>query len=405
MGNKNRTKIHENGSGWWKNGVTNVVSPMSVLITAKEELFSEGHHWPPPRGSTANVGGPFLVKGTEYHSSTPRHVVTPGSGLFQNRSCDVPLLAFTRSGSFPVLNASSDSQMNAFGTTAIARVLPTNPAVSVSQFLGELGADGIPRMIGRGFLRERAHRLRSVGDEYLNVEFGWKPFVSDVVGIATTIRDAQKILDQYERDSGRNIRRRYYFPTEYSSSESVVMGKYPACNLDLSFYDSSGTLTTRSETQTDRWFSGCFTYHLETGVNRYQRMVRASQEANRLLGTRLTPETVWNLAPWTWAADWFGNFGDVVRNVSAFQNDGLVMKYGYMMERKTSTTTYTLSGFRMKNSPSSLSVSQSFKTTTKKRTIATPYGFGLNLSSFTPRQWAILGALGLSRSPGQLSRA
>jgi len=33
----------------------------------------------------------------------------------------------------------------------------------------------------------------------------------------------------------------------------------------------------------------------------------------------------------------------------------------------------------------------------KKRVKATPYGFGLDTDAFTPRQWAILGSLGISR--------
>lgn len=38
----------------------------------------------------------------------------------------------------------------------------------------------------------------------------------------------------------------------------------------------------------------------------------------------------------------------------------------------------------------------------KVRRAASPYGFGLNAEAFSPKQWAILAALGLTRAPGRL---
>jgi hypothetical protein len=38
----------------------------------------------------------------------------------------------------------------------------------------------------------------------------------------------------------------------------------------------------------------------------------------------------------------------------------------------------------------------------KERVRATPYGFGLDLGSLNPRQWAILASLGLTRAPQRL---
>ena len=125
-------------------------------------------------------------------------------------------------------------------------------------------------------------------------------------------------------------------------------------------------------------------------------MIRAATRASVLLGIELTPEVLWNLTPWSWAADWFANMGDVLSNVSDFANDGLVMHYGYMMETSHVTHTYDLHGHGLNGVESPLTLT--FENIQKQRIKASPFGFGLTWESFTPRQLAILAALGISRT-------
>lgn len=102
--------------------------------------------------------------------------------------------------------------------------------------------------------------------------------------------------------------------------------------------------------------------------------------------------------PWSWAADWVSNTGDVLHNLSAMSTDGLVMAYGYMMEETSETWTYVNNG-AITVSGRVLNLTQNFRTTTKVRRSATPFGFGLDWAKFTPRQMAILGALSITRKP------
>ena len=90
-----------------------------------------------------------------------------------------------------------------------------------------------------------------------------------------------------------------------------------------------------------------------------------------------------------------------MKNLTAFSNDSLVMRWGYIMCKYTCRDTYLLEGVRLKGMPSG-PVSQTFVTQVKKRNRATPYGFGLDPATFTTRQWAILGALGISRGTRML---
>lgn len=300
---------------------------------------------------------------------------------------------------FPVPPTADSIELNAAGATAISRVIPTNPLTGLATTLAELKREGIPHLVGADLLRQRALRARNAGSEYLNVEFGWRPLVNDVLSLATSITDSDDLIQKYVRESGKRLHRGYTYPTDVSSSTVTETGKYPQPAIKVGYWTSTGTLTTVTTTTVKRWFKGCFTYHLAPPGS----VKRAEQIAAKRFGHRITPEVLWNLAPWTWAADWVGNIGDVLHNVSAFSQDGLVMPYGYMMKETSIRKSVTFSGATMKYGGRKVSCSQTFTTTRKQRAKATPYGFGLNPASFSGRQWAILGALGLARSPGQLN--
>jgi hypothetical protein len=117
-----------------------------------------------------------------------------------------------------------------------------------------------------------------------------------------------------------------------------------------------------------------------------------------LLGIRITPEVLWNLAPWSWAIDWFSNLGDVVSNLSDWATDGLALRYGYIMEHKSIYVTYSLVG-KPRFLPEGTFASDVIAyRETKRREKATPFGFGLDWNTFSPRQLAIAAALGITRA-------
>lgn len=246
--------------------------------------------------------------------------------------------------------------------------------------------------------KDRAHFFKSLGSEYLNIEFGWKPFISDLRKFAYVVKNANAILEQLERDSGKGIRRRHRFPS-ITSTEITTIGNATTLPALSSNYYSVGTgkRTKTRVTTTDYWFSGEYRYYVATGDSTRARIKRCAQEAEKLLGLRITPEVLWNLAPWSWLVDWFSNVGSLATNVSRFSQDGLQMRYGYVMCQTDISDTYSLAGVSLRgNRP--INLTQTFGTISKIRKKATPYGFGLNPDlQFSARQWAILAALGISR--------
>jgi len=303
---------------------------------------------------------------------------------------------------WPVVNPSTDIQLYAMGTSVIAHVLPTNPVADLAQFLGEL-REGLPRL-GIDTFKARTARARSAGSDYLNAQFGWKPLLSDIRKFSKAVTQQDKILRQYEKDSGKPVKRK----VTMTDDESVSMDTYRAKpSPDVWFWISTsidpGVMIKTTTVKTRRWFSGVFTYYLGPDEKGSLLSKVWSQKANKLFGTRLTPELVWNLTPWSWAFDWVGNTGDVLHNISAFHNDGLVMPYAYIMEEKSISCKYELKGVTFFRADSPVGIGpynfeQVFTTTVKKRLAATPFGFGLSpLLDFSNRQLAIIAALGLSR--------
>jgi hypothetical protein len=286
------------------------------------------------------------------------------------------------------------SDLVARGSSLIAKCTPTNPVAQGSVGLAELFREGIPKMVGHSILKARSLALKQLGNEFLNVEFGWKPLVSDLRSAAKAIIESEKILKQLQRDSGQPIRRSATLPTAYEKTTTSYGDFVP--DGPWSNQVSSGEVVVRRENYRRTRFSGAFTYYFDPGT--MSNISRIATEARLLYGVELTPEVLWNLAPWSWLVDWVTNVGDVLHNVSTFQSDGLVMPYGYAMDHSWSTVSksigpYTTVGSNPLSSYSSITT----KVERKTRIKASPFGFGLVDTSFTTRQFAILAALGITR--------
>jgi len=305
----------------------------------------------------------------------------------------------------PDLSSSVDS-LNEWGASAVASISPSNPGVDLTTILGELAKDGIPHLTGnllRGWLKMSGKRRRkAIADEYLNYQFGWKPFVADMRSIANRIVGGNAAIEQYERDSGKMVRRRFGLEPEVDTVAQIIDPEAhpwmsPSIGAMYNYNSPSGVVIAVTKVTRRKWFSGAFTWYIpRRGNSLRDDMARQVIMAKKSLGIRFTPDAVWNLTPWSWAIDWFTNAGDVLQNVSNAIIDGQVLAYGYVMENTIISTTYTFTG------PNGLTTAgrpPSFTLTTdvKVRKKASPYGFGITWEGFTPRQQSILAAIGISK--------
>lgn len=313
---------------------------------------------------------------------------------------------------WPSLVPPSSSKVTMDGTRAIAMLMPNKPEAGLAQFVGEL-REKLPALIGVETYK-KGLSTKTIGSEYLNVEFGLKPFISDLEKLARSVLEVHKLVSQYKRDSGRNIRRRALLrdDTDFRmiSSNAAMdislprrLGSEP--NLDTYVTVESRRLGGEvfEDSRELTWFSGAFTYHLSDAHNFITRIDQWEEKANHLLGTRITPELVWELTPWSWLVDWFANVGNFLTNVDMLSNDASVLRYGYVMHYQRVSRTCSRPGLTPVDGvalPAPLR--QVFEITRKQRTRATPYGFGVDVGALSPRRWAILGALGMTKGPGNL---
>jgi hypothetical protein len=393
-------------------------------LQGTQVTVSESHpEWRRKNRPDGDVGGNFTT--TRQYAFSPIGNVQADTGWYdaslnaQGRDiysgpCCLSQLAVPSQSPFPPFAMSSDNALNAFGSTAIAKCAPARPTASLAVALLEAYHDGLPKMIGRSTWETRTQKAINLrreagtgGDEFLNYQFGILPLVSDVQDFVKAVVRMDKLLQQYIRDNGKMVRRRFTFTPEESTVETVVdnnatfyLGTNSAQFFNLSAQPRAQVVRTRQST-VHRWFLGAFVYHLPQTffAEMYLPFAADFQVMRKILGLDLTPEVLWELTPWSWAVDWFSNVGDVIHNASAWANDGLVLKYGYIMEHSIVSDTYTYVG------PSNLVNRSSairppvlkLVSEAKIRRAANPFGFGLTMDSLSFVQKSILAALGLTR--------
>ncbi len=330
-------------------------------------------------------------------------------GLYNGTITNGPLLPYFNGGGTFVFPTVPDVSLT-YGTKLIAQANPTKANASLMTGLLEL-RDGIPKFPGLslGHVLNKKELARAGSDEFLNYVFGIVPTVGDIKKILKSIVDFNKIINQYSKDADKIVRRRkalpplvstnivradvsqnkvVWFPVSTISNSSPPMGS--VSNLEI------------SDSKFDRiWFSGAFRYHLPIGDSAFANMDRLANLANKLLGSNLDPHSLWSALPWSWLVDWFVDVGDIIQNGTQISQYGGVMQYGYLMCESTYNRTYTINNLQLPGGYKT-DLTTSLMTKRKQRRKATPYGFGLNPGTFSDQQWAILGALGISKGPKSL---
>jgi len=367
----------------------------------------------PPNHHPGDSGHEFWTSKTTRRCSHPRWLARgyrSGGKAVTFEGALVPSVSSNLAfqwGQFPSRQLMTSSEKAEFGTRAVNDTIPTLPSVSAAQFLGELRQ--LPRMLGKGLMEERANVYRGLGSEYLNVQFGWVPFIKDLTEIVQQLQQSTEVLRQFHRDSGRIVRRRWSIPSITSwengstiNSSGPFLGSNTLVSLGML---SPGVLSlpvTREDITVHRYtFSGAYTYHVPVGNDLISKLDRFEAEANRLVGAKLTPSVIWELAPWSWLIDWHGTIGSALENASALAGDELVLRYGYLMRETVQTRIYRVNGISAYSTGMRFpdSISMTLRRVTKERVRANPYGFTLAPSSYSLSQWSILGALGLTKAP------
>lgn len=362
-------------------------------------------------------GGPH-DKGHEFWTTTKRdlslypvHRVHSSDGwVYEGPLSAVP----SRQGIFwPEPRTMSEGQLRSVGNRLHRSALPTRPDANLAILVAET-AQRIPSLPGLVILRER--NRQAIGKEYLNYEFGIRPMIADILKAAKAVLDFNTNLERFKEHADKPLHRRRKVPTTretevvFSSEDTFLRpsaGRFhTGQDWNWKLWPSGVGVTAVDEFVTDTWFSGSFTYYIHDSSNFLGRMAYYGQAAEKLLGTGLSVPVFWELTPWSWLIDWFLDVGSFLRIAESNANDGLVMRYGYLMT--TTSVTRHIVTTRATDSLGNIipPLTHEFLSYRKERRRGNPYGFGLGWEfEMTPKRWAILAALGLTKSDTKLRTA
>jgi hypothetical protein len=322
---------------------------------------------------------------------------------------------------YPSVAYMTDNEVAFHGLLALNATAPNQPSANVATTIGELFRDGIPDIsvllnsvtkakasssLGRVIDKRKRIDGSTAGGEFLNYQFGWRPLINDVNQILHAVIKVSETLNQYVRDGqpGRIVRRHWDYKPSIPESSSTRVKLVDQATLAIPGSGSRLYIQPLSDvyqwdtSNTRYWASLAYSYFVNIDSDLFSRMDRYANEAQKLLGLGLTPEVIWDLAPFSWLVDWKVDFGSAIGVATKFQDDDLVLRWGYLMRRVDAVRTFTLDDIRFK-SGSPGSIRNSWLTTTKERRRISPYGFPvLNESDLTAAQWAILAAMGLTKA-------
>jgi hypothetical protein len=290
----------------------------------------------------------------------------------------------------PTAPPEKDDSCAALGPAAWNQAKPRLASLNLGQFLAELRD-------APSLFRFQLKRFRDLGKGYLNAQFGWKPFLSDLRRWYQSIIKLDQQLARLQKQNGKWQRRRRTILDETTVTT-------PSLTVDL----YNPTLVTKVDqqvmkTETERsWFSGSFRYYIPNLTNGDWGNV---PKIKKLWGLEVTPQLVWELLPYSWLVDWFANVGDVISNYTSINEDNMVARQAYVMRHKSTEYRLIYTGrFQIttyvpyQTTFTYHDVISYYKTETKTRVEASPYGFDLSWADFNSFQVSILAALGVSKS-------
>jgi len=296
---------------------------------------------------------------------------------------------------------------SAEGARGWAKFRPAQPEADLAVFIGELS--DTPRMLKttaqffydgyrRRFGRNPKGAAKKAADYWLTTQFGWRPFLRDLRSFYKVWKHADQMVNQIRRDNGQWIRRRGSLITDEKVDVILKYGPsslgtlYPSF-IRPNFYriNAAGGQIIRRVTRSKAWFEAAFRYYIPN----IESVEWSKTAVSKLYGMDVTPSVVWNLIPWSWLVDWFTNVGSVITNLDNGLAKNLAAKYAYVMGTQETKISIETNVNYVFHGP--VTYVHETLISRKTRTQANPFGFGLSWSTLTPRQWSILGALGISR--------
>jgi hypothetical protein len=254
--------------------------------------------------------------------------------------------------------------------------------------------------------------FQNLGSEYLNVIFGWKPFIKDLRALYKAMKDLDRQVNQLAAQNGQRIRRRAVLSDTNDTVGERVIYNAPLAQMygSVNPYAKGITDWSRATTNKERiWYSACYRYYIPQPLS-WQWRAKAKAI---LLGGYPTPANLYAAMPWSWMVDWFTSIGSILKALGPVAVDNLVQLYGFTMRQTTKKVVCTVSTsypsfdnvlinqfgeFGYRYTGASLNTSSVYTDIVKTRSGGfNPFGPDKIAAGFSPYQLSVLSALGLTR--------
>jgi len=437
-------ELTPNSSNWKEYNHTTQSLLGSWPYEEAEICWDETHAGPP-----FTSGGPFhklnleytkpvgaLMSGQQLITNSAGYVVTPfGNGRIKYVGGflppgDWPAFFETDIGlSFAKTNNPHFYDMSGDHTTAWDKTKPRIESGGLFVAVAEL--KDIPRMFqttAKGFkaawdfshslfvkdnltgLSKRAIRLapKRAADHFINHNFGWVPFVQDVANFLSNLRDFREKIERLSRENGQWIRRRSVIRDVFI--DEVIPGWSGTGIHNVWPLNTSPTNDTWVGTPTweyrhkFEWHVdaiGKFRYYIpEFDVNSPEWGGLGSVRRQLAIhGARVNPYHIYQAVPWSWLVDWLTPVGHDLKVLQDSYSDNLVAEYLFLTSHLVETVIFKqfVPFNAASGGPKTLVWTR--KRVVKQREKAdSPFGFGLTWDQLSPKQLAILAALGILRT-------
>ena len=401
-------------------------SPVSSYLSRAadgmiEEVNSLNHpHWRYAKGRARDVGGPFFKRKARMTSSGniqsfesrygsgktyqyyngPVYPSYPTSLLYSKSAASLADGVVKPAGLWTSDNALPRADLRAEGLKFMLSARPHSPAYSLANSLGELLSE--KALFGIPFKALARHGEGALPAEYLNLQFGILPVVSDVRDYLDASAHSGRIMAQMYADDGKIIRREREKPwsintttTVYGNATSQSQLLAPPSTVLPVALTTDRQLTVTTSIERKLWFAGAYQFYLPPEG---QKFLRDLAYRNAVYGFLPTPSTLWELTPFSWLTDWALNTNDAIEGMFSAGLDGTVLIRGYVMCKTIARTEMTWTG-RIQEAGSwrRATMSWTVEETILQRERTRPYGLDWKNEGLTPKQISILTALGLSR--------
>lgn len=365
---------------WWP-------YPSTTYRSYFKECWDECHPGPPYRS-----GGPFFLRsmqlsvGRQYISSISHWDCS--STVIRKYEGDLVLLP--NASINPLEVDSWLERASTFGAQAWRMFSPDKPTADLSQFWIEL------RDIRSQFSKSQAvfKTLKDAANSYLGYEFGWMPFLRDIEKLIKAINNLDAIVARMVKNNGKWQRRHGVVKELVDSTGSIAMGNLIQPILTGEFYPgavtSSGAMSIDKVDQT--WFEARMKYYLPYLEN--PSKLDCAKLLAKIVGLDFSkPLLYWKVFPYSWLIDWFGNMSHLIQGMESLLSTELTAKYAYVMDERVKTV--ELSQYQPLKCDESIDLKTTYTLRSKERASVNPMGFGPLTITLSPKQAAILAALGI----------